>query len=63
MHEKEWLKNEGINTKARPTHILSFSKTDKQYVYGEFIFPEQLSRYGRSDKYVNNPRALFICNR
>lgn len=62
VHEKEWMKKDGINTKINPTHILSLTGTDKQYVYGEFIFPEQLSRYGRSDKYVNNPKSLFICD-
>ena len=35
IHEKEWLKKDGINTKGNPTHILSLSKTDTQYIYGE----------------------------
>lgn len=60
VHEKEWLKKDGIITKANPTHILSLSKTDTQYVYGEFICADRLSRYGRSDKYINNPRNVLV---
>lgn len=61
-HEKEWLEKEGLNTKRNVTHILSLSKTKSQYVYGEFIVPEILSRYGRSDRYINNPRNIVVSN-
>lgn len=61
-HEKEWLEKEGLNTKRNVTHILSLSKTTPQYVYGEFIVPEILSRYGRSDRYINNPRNIVVSN-
>ena len=60
IHEKEWLKKDGINTKGNPSHILSLSKTETQYIYGEFICAEELSRFGRSDKYINNPRDIFV---
>lgn len=62
IHEKEWLEKEGVNTKRNPTHILSLSKTVAQCVYGEFIFPESLSRFGRSDSYINNPRNIMVSN-
>lgn len=58
VHEKEWLKKDGVNTKSTATHILSLSPTKAQYVYGEFIIPEILSRFGRSDNYINNPRNI-----
>lgn len=60
VHEKEWLEKDGINTKRNLTHILSLSKTRAQYVYGEFIAAENLSKFGRSDKYSNNPRNIVV---
>ena len=62
VHEKEWLEKEKINTKKNPTHILSLSGTEAQYVYGEFIDARQLSRFGRSDQYINNPRNIVVGN-
>lgn len=53
---------EGVNTKRNLTHILSLSQTRAQYVYGEFIVPEILSRFGRSDSYINNPRNIVVSN-
>lgn len=61
-HEKEWLKKDGIHSKENPTHILSLSKTNAQYIYGEFIFAERLSMFGRSDYYINNPRNVTVCD-
>lgn len=60
IHEKEWLEKEGVRVKKNPMHILSLSERDTEYVYGEFIYPERLSRFGRSDKYINNPRTIVI---
>lgn len=60
IHEKEWLSKEGVLTKKNPNHILSLSKDKIQYVYGEFMFSERLSRFGRSDNYINNPRTIFF---
>ena len=60
VHEKEWLRKEGIESKKNVCHVLSMAETESQYVYGKFIFPENLSRFGRSDKYVNNPRELVL---
>lgn len=59
-HEKEWLRKEKIESKENVCHILSLSKEEPQYLYGEFILPERLSRYGRSDKYINNPRQIKV---
>ena len=61
-HEKEWLEKDGVNTKRNPMHILSLSQTEVQCAYGEFITPENLSRFGRSDSYINNPRNVVVSN-
>ena len=60
IHEKEWMDKDGINTKRNPTHVLSLSQTKAQCVYGEFIVSESLSRFGRSDSYINNPRNVVV---
>lgn len=62
VHEKEWMRKEKIRTKNNPSHILSLSKTNAQYVYGEFMCYEEMSKYGRSDKYVNSPRNVLVTN-
>lgn len=59
-HEKEWLRKEAIESKKNVCHLLSLSEEEPQYVYGEFLKSEKLSRYGRSDKYVNNPRQIKV---
>lgn len=61
-HEKEWLVKEGIESKKNVCHVLSLSKDEAQFVYGEFVFPEKLSRFGRSDKYISNPRNITVEN-
>lgn len=60
VHEKEWLRKEGIESKKNVCHILSLSEEKAQVVYGEFVFPENLSKFGRSDNYLNNPRDLMV---
>ena len=60
VHEKEWLRQEGIESKKNVCHILSLEKEKSQFIYGKFVFPESLSRYGRSDKYLNNPRDIVV---
>lgn len=62
VHEKEWLIQEGIESKKNVCHVLSLSKERAQFTYGEYVFPENLSRYGRSDSYLNNPRNLIVEN-
>lgn len=62
VHEKEWLEKEKIRVKKNPNHILSLSETNAQYIFGEFIISERLSRFGRSDSYINNPRMLEVNN-
>lgn len=59
-HEKEWLEKEGIETKKNVSHILSLSKQKAQFVYGKFVFPEKLSKYGRSDNYTSNPKDIIL---
>lgn len=60
VHEKEWLGVEGIESKKNVSHILSLSKEKAQFVYGKFVFPENLSKFGRSDNYLNNPRDVIV---
>jgi len=60
QHEKEWLRKDGIESKKNVCHLLSLSQKDAQFVYGKFVFPENLSRFGRSDKYLNNPRDIVV---
>lgn len=62
IHEKDWLKQEGVDNKKHACHILSLSEDIAQYVYGEFYFPENLSKFGRSDSYTNNPRNITVKN-
>ena len=60
IHEKEWLKKEGINTKNNVCHIFSLKENQAMYAYGEYLLSENLSKFGRSDKYQNNPRNIKI---
>lgn len=61
-HEKEWLRKEKIESKKNVCHLLSLGKDDIKYIYGKFLFPENLSRFGRSDMYINNPRDIVVEN-
>lgn len=56
-HEKEWLKKEGIISDEHPSSILKLGN-DSEYFYGEFI--NDFSRFGRSDKYLNNPKMVEV---
>ena len=60
QHEKEWLRKEGVESKKNVCHLLSLSQDKAQYVYGKFISHDNLSRYGRSDKYSNNPKNVIV---
>lgn len=62
IHEKEWLREEKIESKKNVCHVLSLSSENAEFVYGKFLFPENLSRFGRSDKYINNPRDIILSN-
>jgi len=62
IHEKEWLIKDGIESKKNVSHILSLSSENAQFVYGKFVFPENLSKFGRSDNYLNNPREVKVQN-
>ena len=56
-HEKEWLKKEEIISEEHPSSILKLGN-DSEYFYGEFI--NDFSRFGRSDKYLNNPKMVEV---
>lgn len=60
IHEKDWLKKEGIESKKNVCHILSLSEEKAEFIYGKFVLSKNLSRFGRSDKYINNPRDVII---
>ena len=60
VHEKEWLRVEQIESKQNVSHILSMSTEKAQFVFGKFVFAEELSRFGRSDSYLNNPRDIVL---
>lgn len=60
IHEKEWLRAEQIESKKNVSHILSMSAEKAQFVFGKFVFTEELSRFGRSDSYLNNPRDIVV---
>lgn len=60
IHEKEWLVKEGIESKRNVCHVLSMSGEKAQYAYGKYVFSEDLSRFGRSDKYLNSPRDVEV---
>ncbi len=62
IHEKDWLRMEGIECKKNVCHILSLSGENAECVYGKFVYPEYLSCFGRSDKYLNNPRDIKVLN-
>lgn len=62
IHEKEWLKIEQIESKQNVSHILSMSEERAEFIFGKFVFAEELSRFGRSDSYLNNPRDIVIEN-
>ena len=59
-YEKEWLKMDGIETKANVSHILSLSGKKSQFIYGKFAIPDNLSRFGRSDNFLNTPKDLIV---
>ena len=60
IHEKEWLREEKIESKQNVSHILSMSDAKAQFLFGKFVFTEELSRFGRSDNYLNNPRDIVV---
>lgn len=60
IHEKDWLRMEGIESKKSVCHILSLTTSNAEFVYGKFMFHEYLSRFGRSDSYLNNPRDVIV---
>lgn len=56
-HEKEWLSSEGIDSNKHNASILNLNN-EASYFYGEFT--NNLVPYGRSDKYVNNPKKVLV---
>lgn len=56
-HEKEWLKKEGMESDKHNSSILALNG-ESSYFYGEFT--NNLVPYGRSDRYINNPKKVLV---
>ena len=61
-HEKEWLQNEGIVSEKHNSSIITLDKSTPSYCYGEYAIGDIISRFGRSDSYLNTPRNLKLGN-
>lgn len=62
-HEKEWLSLEGIKCDAdHNSSILKFDSSTPSYCYGEFASGSSISRFGRSDLYINTPLNVTVKN-
>ena len=61
-HEKDWLTEEGIVSDDHNASILTLDSSTPSYVYGEFTCGKSLSRFGRSDCYINTPKQVCVKN-
>lgn len=61
-HEKEWLSQEGIISDEHNSSILSLDNSTPSYAYGKFASGKSLSRFGRSDCYINTPQNIIVNN-
>ena len=61
-HEKDWLKEEGIVCDEHNASILSLDSATPSYAYGNFACGKELSRFGRSDAYINTPQNVTVKN-
>ena len=61
-HEKDWLTEEGIVSDDHNASILILDKDTPSYAYGKFACGKELSRFGRSDCYINTPKAVIVQN-
>lgn len=59
-HEKDWLAQEGIMSETHNASILSLDSSTPSYAYGKFAFGKSLSRFGRSDLYINTPKDVIV---
>lgn len=61
-HEKDWLKEEGIISEEHNSSILTLDSCTPSYAYGKFACGKLLSRFGRSDLYINTPKNVIVKN-
>lgn len=61
-HEKDWLTEEGILSDKHNSSILKHDSSSPTYSYGLYAIPSQISRFGRSDFYINTPKNVTIKN-
>lgn len=61
-HEKFWLKTEGVPMSNHNSSIITMDSSTIGYVYGSFASENTLSRFGRSDYYVNTPQNFVFKN-
>jgi len=61
-HEKDWLTKEGIISDDHNASILTLDSSTPSYAYGLFACGKGLSRFGRSDCYLNTPKNVCIKN-
>ncbi len=59
-HEKEWLSEESIVSENHNSSILTLDSFTPSYVYGKYAIPNTVSRFGRSDLYINTPREIKV---
>lgn len=59
-HEKDWLKEEGINSDDHNASILNLDSSTISYAYGKYAKAELISRFGRSDNYINTPKDVQV---
>lgn len=61
-HEKDWLKEEGIIAEAHNSSILTLDSSSSSYTFGYYAFSDCISRFGRSDNYLNTPINVTLKN-
>jgi len=61
-HEKDWLTEEGIFSDEHNASILILDSGTPSYAYGKFACGRSLSRFGRSDCYLNTPKDVCVKN-
>ena len=61
-HEKDWLQEEGIVSDDHNASILTLDSSTPSFAYGKFACGRSLSRFGRSDCYINTPKDVCVEN-
>lgn len=59
-HEKDWLNEQGIKSDEHNASILTLDKDTPSFAYGEYAIGKEISRFGRSDYYLNTPLNVEV---